>query len=126
MSRSTLWRVLDEAALQPHRCVYWLQSHAPAFDAKARDLCALYVQALRFSRQGRVVICVDEKTGRQILQRTHPTQVAQPGQPAQREQEYIRHGVRGLIASFVVPTGQVLWHLGPTVPARTSRRLGPT
>ena len=31
-----------------------------------------------------------------------------------REQEYIRHGVRVLIASFVVPTGQVLWHLGPT------------
>jgi hypothetical protein len=72
------------------------------------------VQALRFSRQGRVVIGVDEKTGMQILQRTHPTQVAQPGQPAQREQEDIRHGVRGLIASFGVPTGQVLWHLGPT------------
>src|SRR5712692_8489787 len=114
MSRSTLWRVLDEADLKPHRCVYWLNSHDPGFDAKARDICALYVNALRFFQQGRLVICVDEKTGMQILQRKHPTQPAQPGQPEKREQEYIRHGVRVLIASFVVPTGQVLWHLGPT------------
>lgn len=114
MSRSTLWRVLDEADLKPHRCVYWLKSHEPAFDTKARDLCALYEHALRFYQQGRLVICVDEKTGMQILQRKYPTQVAQPGQPAKREQEDIRHGVRVLIASFVVPTGQGLWHLGPT------------
>ena len=108
MSRSTIWRVLDEADLKPHRCVYWLKSHDPAFDAKARDICALYEHALRFYQQGRLVICVDEKTGMQILQRKYPTQVAQPGQPAKREQEYIRHGVRVLIASCVVPTGQVL------------------
>jgi DDE superfamily endonuclease len=114
MSRSTLWRVLDEADLKPHRCVYWLNSHDPGFDAKARDICALYVNALRFFQQGRLVICVDEKTGMQILQRKSPTQPVQPGKPAKREQEYIRHGVRVLIASFVVPTGQVLWHLGPT------------
>jgi hypothetical protein len=74
MSRSTLWRVLDEADLKPHRCVYWLNSHDPAFEAKARDLCALYGNALRFYDQGRLVICVDEKTGMQILQRKHPTQ----------------------------------------------------
>ena len=50
----------------------------------------------------------------QILQRKYPTQLAQPGQPEKREQEYIRHGVRALLASFVVPTGQVLWNLGMT------------
>jgi len=114
MTRSTLWRVLDEADLTPHRCVSWLHSHDPACDAKARDLCALYENALRFSQQGRLVIGVDEKTGRQILQRQYPTQLVQPGKPEKREQEYIRHGVRVWIASFVVPTGQVLWHLGPT------------
>jgi len=70
MSRSTLWRVLDEADLKPHRCVYGLQSHDPEFDAKARDICPLSVHALRFFQQGRLVIGVDEKTGRQILQRT--------------------------------------------------------
>jgi len=114
MSRSTLGRGLDAADLKPHRCVYWWQSHDPACDAKARDICTLSVNALRFFQQGRLVICVDEKTGMQILQRQYPTQPAQPGTPAKREQEYIRHGVRVVIASFVVPTGQVLWRLGPT------------
>jgi hypothetical protein len=74
MSRSTLWRILDDADLKPHRSVYWLNSHAPACEAKARDLCHLSVNALRVSQHGRLVICVDEKTGRQILPRAHPTQ----------------------------------------------------
>jgi DDE superfamily endonuclease len=58
------------------------------------------------------VICADEKTGMQILQRRSPTRPAQPGKPEKREHEYIRHGVRALWASFVVPTGQRVWHLG--------------
>ena len=45
MSRSTIWRVLHEADLKPHRSVYWLNSHDPDFDAKAKDICQLYVQA---------------------------------------------------------------------------------
>jgi hypothetical protein len=45
MSRSTLGRILDEADLTPHRSVYWLHSHDPDFDAKARDSCHLYVHA---------------------------------------------------------------------------------
>jgi hypothetical protein len=114
MSRSPLWRVLDAADLKPHRGVYWLHSHDPEFDAQARDLCTLSLHALRFFQQGRLVICVDEKTGRPILQRTYPTPPASPGKPAKREQEYSRHGVRVLMASWVVPTGQVLGHLGPT------------
>jgi hypothetical protein len=114
MSRSTLWRMLDDAALKPHRRVYWLTSHAPAGDTKARDLGHLYLNAFRLSQEGRVVICVDEKTGMQILPRKYPTPLAQPGQPEKREQADIRHGVRAFLASFVVPTGQVLWHLGLT------------
>src|SRR5262249_36085363 len=64
--------------------------------------------------QGRLVICTDEKTGMQILERKYPTQPIEPGKPEKREHEYIRHGTRVLIASFVVPTGQVVWNLGPT------------
>jgi len=114
MSRSSIWRILDEADLKPHRSVYWLNSHDPAFEAKARDLTFLYVNALRFYGQGRLVICADEKTGMQILQRAYPTQLAQPGKPEKREHEYIRHGVRALLASFVVPTGHLVWNLGRT------------
>jgi len=114
MDRSTVWRVLNEADLKPHRSVYWLNSHDPDFDAKAREICQLYVQAPQFYQQGRLVICCDEKTGMQILERKHPTQLVQPGKPAKREQDYIRHGTRALIASFVVPTGEVVYNLGET------------
>jgi DDE superfamily endonuclease len=114
MSRSSIWRILEEADLKPHRSVYWLNSHAPDFAAQAHDSCSLYLNALRFLEQDRVVICTDEKTGMQILERTSPTQPIAPGKPEKREHEYIRHGPRALIASFVVPTGQGVWNLGTT------------
>jgi hypothetical protein len=114
MSRSSVWRLLEEADLKPHRSVYWLNRHAPDFAAKAHDICSLYINALRLLEQGRVVICSDEKTGMQILERTYPTQPLAPGKPEKREHESIRHGTRALIASFVVATGQVVWNLGQT------------
>jgi len=114
MARSTIWRVLNEADLKPHRSVYWLNSHDPDFDTKAQDICKLYVQAPVLYQHGDLVICTDEKTGMQILQRKHPTILVQPGKPEKREHEYIRHGTRCLIASFVVPTGKVVWDLGVT------------
>jgi hypothetical protein len=114
MSRASIWRLLEEADLKPHRSVYWLHSHDPDFKAKAHDICSLYLNALRFFEQGRWVICSDEKTGMQILERKDPTQPMAPGKPEKREHEYIRHGTRALIASFVGPTGQVVWTLGQT------------
>jgi|RhiMetdeSRZDD1v2_1073273.scaffolds.fasta_scaffold363967_3 hypothetical protein len=53
MRRSSLWRVLAAADLQPHRSVYWLNSHAPDFAGKAHDICQLSVKALRFYQPGR-------------------------------------------------------------------------
>jgi hypothetical protein len=117
ISRSSIWRILEEADLKPHRSVYWLNSHDPDFAAKAQALCQLYRQALRFYHEGRLVICADDKTGMQMLQRCFPTQPVQPGQPDKREYAYIRHGVRALLASFVVPTGRLVWHLGQTRPS---------
>jgi hypothetical protein len=118
MARSTIQRILADADLKPHRSVYWLNSHDPDFDARAKQICQLYVQAPRRYQQGRLVLCSDEKTGMQILQRKYATQLAQPGKPEKRAFEYIRHGTRALLTSFVVPTGQVVWDLSPT---RTSR-----
>jgi hypothetical protein len=114
MSRSTVWRILDEADLKPHRSVYWLNSHDPDFDTKAHAICQLYVNSPTISQQGRLVICCDEKTGMQALGRPDPTQPAQPGKPERRENDYIRHGTRALIASFVVATGEVIGDLGST------------
>ena len=114
MSRATIWRILDDADLKPHQSVYWLNSHDPDFEAKAQAICRLYLDAPRLYQQGRLLICCDEKTGMQILQRKYPTQLARPGQPEKREFEYIRHGTRALITSFCVPTGEVVWDLGRT------------
>ena len=114
MSRATIWRILDAADLKPHRSVYWLNSHDPDFARKAKAICQLYVDAPRLYRQGRLVVCSDEKTGMQILQRKHPTRPAAPGYPERREFEYVRHGTRCLLASFCVATGEVAWDLGQT------------
>src|SRR6202011_537613 len=121
MSRATIWRILEEADLKPHKSVYWLNSHDPDFDAKAQAICRLYLNAPRLYQQGRLLICCDEKTGMQILGRKYPTQPVQPGKPEKREFEYIRYGTRALITSFAVPTGEVVWDLGPT---RTSADFG--
>ena len=48
MSRSSIWRLLDDADLKPHRSVYWLNSHDPDFETKAHNICSLYLNALRF------------------------------------------------------------------------------
>jgi transposase len=114
MHRSTIWRILHQADLKPHRSVYWLNSHDPDFDAKAKTICGLYVKSPVLYQQGELLICTDEKTGMQILERKYPTQLVRPGHPEKREHEYIRHGTRALIASFVVATGKVIWDLGLT------------
>jgi hypothetical protein len=114
MSRSTIGRILSEADLKPHRSQYWLNSHDPDFDTKAQTICQLYLDAPRFYEQGRLVLSSDEKTGMQILQRKYPTRPARPGSIEKREFEYIRHGTRALLTTFCVPTGQVVWDLGPT------------
>src|SRR5262249_36459167 len=98
-------------------CVYWLNHHAPDFESKAYDMCSLYLNALRFFEPGRVVMCTDAKTGMQILQRKYSTQPMAPGKQAQCEHEPIRHGVRAVIPSFVVPTGHVVWNVGKTRPS---------
>jgi transposase len=114
MSRSTIGRILTTADLKPHRSVYWLNSHDPDFDAKAQDICQLYLAAPHLYEEGRLVLSSDEKTGMQILQRKYPTRPAKPGHLEKREFEYIRHGTRALLTTFCVPTGEVVWDLGPT------------
>ena len=114
ISRSTIQRILAAADLKPHKSVYWLNSHDPDFDARAKDICQLYRNASDLYQQDRLVICSDEKTGMQILQRKYATQLVQPGKPEKREFEYIRHGTRVLLTSFVVATGKVVWKLGET------------
>jgi len=114
ISRSSIWRILQDVDLKPHKSEYWLNSHDEQFDAKAQMICQLYATALEAYQQGRLVICCDEKTGMQVLERKAPTKPAQPGRRERREHEYIRHGTRVLINSLAVATGQIAWTIGTT------------
>lgn len=71
-------------------------------------VCSLYKQALALHEQGVHVICCDEKTGMQALERTHPALPTIPGYVERQEEHYIRHGTLSLIANFEVATGRIL------------------
>ena len=71
-------------------------------------VCSLYQQALALHEQGVHLICCDEKTGMQALERTHPTKPAIPGYIERQEEHYIRHGTQCLTANFEVATGCIL------------------
>jgi hypothetical protein len=87
LSRSTIQRILADADLKPHKSRSWLHSDDPDFEAKAPDICRLYLDAPRLDRQGELVLCTDEKTSIQALERARPTQPAAPGQEERRDPE---------------------------------------
>jgi hypothetical protein len=114
MSRSTIYRILEEADLKPHKSAYWLNSHDPDFQARAKQICQLYLDAPLLWQMGELVISTDEKTGILIRRRKHPSKPIRPGLPRRREHEYVRLGSTHLSASFCVPTGQVAYGLTRT------------
>ena len=71
-------------------------------------VCTLYQQALRLHEQGVHLICCDEKTGMQALERLYPTKAAIPGSVERQEAHYVRHGTQTLIANFEVASGRIL------------------
>jgi hypothetical protein len=117
ISPATIWRRLEQAAIKPHRWHYWLNRTEPPFAVKRQELVGLYLQALARYRRGEILLCVDEKTSIQALERKHPTIQGQAGSLAKIEQEYIRHGTRCLTAAFEVAPGQVWGMLTPNRPA---------
>ena len=114
ISRSSIWRLLHDIDLKPHKRAYWWHSHDEDCDAKAHPICQRYAQAIEAYQQGRLVMCCDEKTGMQVRERKVPTTPAQPGRRARRAHAYIRHGTRGLIHALAVATGHIAWTLGST------------
>ena len=117
ISRATVWRLLDQAAIKPHRWHYWLHSPDPDFDAKMLDIVDLYLHAQELCKRGEIVLSVDEKTSIQALERKHPHKPPKPGRVEGIEHEYIRHGTCCLTASLEVATGEIYGHLTPNRPA---------
>lgn len=108
---STVFLILEEFDLQPHRYHYWKTQIAEDFVEKAASVLWYYEQAPRLAKQGTVVICLDEKTSIQALERRFPTLSAKPGQIERQEHEYIRHGVTHFMAGFRLHDG---WTWGRT------------
>lgn len=103
LSASSVWRILNQVDLRPHRHKMWLHSPDPDFKRKVTEICDLYLNP----PPGASLICVDEKTGMQALRRIHQGRPPAPGQLARREFEYERLGTRCLLAGFEVHTGKV-------------------
>lgn len=78
------------------------------FEADVRKVCETYAKAGLITERGGHVVCVDEKTGIQALERLHPTLPTRPGLVERVEFEYTRHGTLCLIANFDVVTGKVI------------------
>jgi transposase len=107
ISRSTVWRLLDQAEIKPHKWRYWLNSPDPEFESKMLHIVNLYLHP----PENAVLLCLDEKTAIQALERKYPDIPMQPGQPCRREHSYIRHGTKDLLAAFEVSSGTVYGQL---------------
>lgn len=87
---------------------YWLTpGEDEQADEKISDINEQYQQAQALAEQGERVVCNDEMTGVQALERKHPGLAIQPGGVERREFEYIRHGILSFMVNFEVATGQI-------------------
>ena len=114
---STLWRILNEFDLHPHKSRYWLHSKDKdedpiRFNIMISEINSLYQTAKIIAQMGGDadlrILSTDEMTGIQALERICPDWRALPGMTAKREFEYIRHGTTSYIGFYDVITGRIL------------------
>jgi len=104
LSQSAVSRIWRAFALQPHRVETFKLSKDPLFIEKVRDIVGLYLSP----PDKAMVLCVDEKTQVQALDRTQPILPMRPGQIERRTHDYVRHGTTSLFAALDIKTGEVL------------------
>ncbi len=104
MSQSTVSRIWRAFRIQPHRTETFKLSSDPRFIEKVRDIVGLYMNPPDHA----LVLCVDEKSQIQALDRTRPTLPMRPGIPERRTHDYRRHGATTLFAALNAANGKVL------------------
>lgn len=119
LSVSTVQRVWRAFGLRPHRMETFKLSTDPDFVAKVRDVVGLYVSPPAHA----IVLCVDEKSQIQALDRSQPMLPMRPGQAARRTHDYKRHGTTSLFAALDIATGQVIGKCFPRHRAAEFRRF---
>jgi transposase len=101
LSQTAVVRIWRAFGLQPHRVENFKFSSDPQFIEKVRDIVGLYMNP----PERAIVLCVDEKSQVQALNRTQPILPLAPGVPARQSHDYERHGVTSLFAAMDVATG---------------------
>ena len=119
LSISTVQRIWRAFGLQPHRLETFKLSTDPDFVAKVRDVVGLYVSPPEHA----IVLCVDEKSQIQALDRSQPVLPMRPGQPERRSHDYKRHGTTSLFAALDIATGKVIGQCFPRHRASEFRRF---
>jgi len=104
VSRMRVQRVWQRHAVQPHRVEKFTLSTDPRFDEKVRDIVGLYLDP----PERALVLCVDEKSQIQALDRTAPLLPLRPGFPERQTHDYRRYGTTTLFAAFNILTGKVI------------------
>ncbi len=104
MSQTAISRIWRAFSLQPHRTETFKLSNDPLFVDKVRDIVGLYLDP----PERALVLCVDEKSQIQALDRTQPLLPMRPGQAERRSHDYVRHGTTTLFAALDVRSGRVI------------------
>jgi transposase len=107
MTPDAVMRIWHAFGLQPHRQETFKLSKDPLFVDKVKDLCGLYLNP----PERAVVLCVDEKSQIQALDRTAPILPMLPGTPERATHDYERNGTSSLYAALNVQSGQVIGSL---------------
>ena len=107
LSRMTVSRIWQAFGLQPHRTGTFKLSPDPQLIEKVRDIGGLYMNPPDHA----VVVCVDEKSQIQALDRTQPLLPLRPGQLERRTHDYKRHGTTSLFAALELKTSRVIGRL---------------
>jgi transposase len=104
LSKSTVGRIWKAFGLKPHLTDTFKLSTDPQFIEKVRDVVGLYLDP----PERALVLCVDEKSQIQALDRSQPVLPMMPGMPERRTHDYLRNGTSSLFAALDVATGRVI------------------
>jgi transposase len=107
LSKSTIGRIWRDFGLKPHRAETFKLSTDPLFVEKVVDVIGLYHNP----PERAVVLCVDEKSQVQALDRSQPVLPMMPGMPERRTHDYVRNGITSLFAAFNIADGTVISEL---------------
>jgi transposase len=104
MSQTAISRIWRAFGLKPHLVDTWKLSKDPQFIEKVRDIVGLYLDPPDLA----MVLCVDEKSQMQALDRSAPVLPMMPAVPGRQTSDYIRHGTTSLFAALDIATGKII------------------